>query len=585
MKKGIFKIIVGLLFWMVAVNVNALTVKPTGVTEIAPGESKNITIVVEGASETTKVLSIEGKLTFDSNIFTLGTVTKSISWGQVSGMTNFKVAGTLAEDAISTSPVTLYTVQLTAKAGATAGNTEVKIEDVVCEDDGESAIAGATGGTLTIKVKSTDNNLSALSVSGATINFSPNTTTYNVTIDAATTTISATPNHSGATVSGTGTKNLNYGNNKFDIVVTSETGAKKTYTINVTRNDNRSNNNNLKSLTLSSGSIEFDPSTTTYEVDVKKEITKLKITAELADNKATFEPNFGPREVNLDNGLNTILIKVKSEKGEVKTYTLKVNKEDSRSSVNTLSSLILSSGKIIFKPDEFEYTTMVLYDVTDIEVNYVPTDSKAKVEVTGNKNLIVGENTIVIKVTAENETTKEYKIVVTRLAEGETLPSDNTYLKQITIDNYTINFNKNTLKYDLKIKNEKALVITALPEDSTSKVKITGNENLTDGSIINITVTSEDGSTRVYQIKIEKEKAAINPIIIYAAIGGVLLVILVVLVILIIKKKGKKQKEELVYTSETGEPIVHNQDLSNYIADYMAKNADEINKGKDDEII
>ena len=53
-------------------------------------------------------------------------------------------------------------------------------------------------------------------------------------------------------------------------------------------------------------------------------------------------------------------------------------------------------------------------DVDEIEIKAEAEDSKAEVLVEGNKNLKIGENTITIKVTAEDETVRTYKIAVTK---------------------------------------------------------------------------------------------------------------------------------------------------------------------------
>ena len=49
----------------------------------------------------------------------------------------------------------------------------------------------------------------------------------------------------------------------------------------------------------------------------------------------------------------------------------------------------------------------------NIELNIEPTDNKSKVEF-NNKELILGKNEIIIKVTAEAENIKEYKLIITR---------------------------------------------------------------------------------------------------------------------------------------------------------------------------
>lgn len=85
--------------------------------------------------------------------------------------------------------------------------------------------------------KSSEKNLSSLSVSEGTLSpkFSAGTTTYKVDLTSETEslTISAKAKDSKAKVSGTGKKELKIGENNFTVTVTAEDGSKKTYTISV----------------------------------------------------------------------------------------------------------------------------------------------------------------------------------------------------------------------------------------------------------------------------------------------------------------------------------------------------------------
>ena len=92
----------------------------------------------------------------------------------------------------------------------------------------------------------------------------------------------------------------------------------------------------------------------------------------------------------------------------------------------------------------------------------------------------------------------------------------------------------------IKIEKEKTLNIEVILEDPTSSYKITGNNDLKDGSIIKINTTSKDGSTREYQIVIEKE----NKIFLYI-IGTILILSIVGLIVYVVISKIKENKEEL----------------------------------------
>jgi len=88
---------------------------------------------------------------------------------------------------------------------------------------------------------STNNNLSSLSVEGYTLNekFNKDTTSNTVSVpsEVEKIKINAKKEDSKATINGTGTFNVSEGDNSFNIVVTSEKGTKKTYTLKVTVED------------------------------------------------------------------------------------------------------------------------------------------------------------------------------------------------------------------------------------------------------------------------------------------------------------------------------------------------------------
>ena len=92
------------------------------------------------------------------------------------------------------------------------------------------------------------------------------------------------------------------------------------------------------------------------------------------------------------------------------------------SSNANLKSLSLNTGSISpkFSANTTSYTAKVSNTVTKVNVTARTADSGAKVvSVTGNSNLKVGVNNVVVTVQAANGTQKKYTIVVTRLAEGE----------------------------------------------------------------------------------------------------------------------------------------------------------------------
>lgn len=389
----------------------------------------------------------------------------------------------------------------------TSGTASLILKNISYKNSSDEDITISEQLNVSIRVKSSINTLDNLEISGAKINFNKSVTSYDVTINSDTTTISATKTNQYSKVTGTGSKKLDYGKNTFSITVESETGTKKVYTINVTRIDNRSTNNDLSSLKISSGTIAFNKVITTYNLNVTSDVEKIKIDATTEDKKASFVDKFGPREVKLNYGKNEILLKVKSEKQTEKVYTLNVTRKDDREGNIYLKSLTLSNGNISFDKEKFEYTVNVGLDVEKITINAIPEDDKSTVKYDSEVQLNEGNNTVEIEVASQNGLKQIYKLNIVK-SDDSGLITSNNYLKELVVEGYTISFNKEMLSYSLNIKEETRLNITAIPENEKATVNISGNNDLKNGSRIIITVTAEDNTIKEYVINVSKDETA-----------------------------------------------------------------------------
>lgn len=393
-----------------------------------------------------------------------------------------------------------------------SGSASVSITNIISLDknNDEHSVSNAN---KTIRVTDSNNYLSNITLSEGTIDFDKSKTTYNVkNINGSTIDITATLESSYAKISGdVGKKNLKFGLNTFKITVTSEAGVNRVYTLNIYRNDNRDKTNTLSSLEIENYKIspDFNKNTINYTLTVKKDVTSVKINAILDSDKSSFNKGYGPRTVNLNYGVNTILIKVTSESDSTKTYTVKVTREDDRSSNNYLKSLNVSSGDFEFNKKTQNYSFTVQNEVTSIKVFAVAEDEKSKVSGAQTYNLKEGLNKINIVVTAENKQTRTYTLQVTRIVKNINKEVNNK-LKSLEISNYQINFDPETTIYNLTIENESSLDIIPKVQDSTSSVVVNGNENLKDGSVIKLIVTAVDGSTKEYIINISKNEEIKN---------------------------------------------------------------------------
>lgn len=418
--------------------------------------------------------------------------------------------------------------------------------------------------TKTIKVNNTNNYLSNINISEGNLSpsFDKNTTTYDVK-DINTDSILITPvkDDESSTISGDfGNKKLKYGKNTFKITVTSEAKVNRIYTINVYRTDNRDKTNTLSMLDVDGYTLNptFDKNKTSYSLNVKKDITSVNISAKLDSEKSSFVSGYGPRNVKLEYGDNSVLIKVKSESESIKTYTIKIVREDARSSNNYLKSLNVTSGDFKFDKKTLNYSFTVSNDTESIKVLAEAEDNKSVVSGSKTYNLKEGLNKITITVTAENKSKRVYTLQVTRIVKD--VKNDiNNKLDSLEIENYQINFDPETTIYNLTIENEKNLNIDFKTQDVSSSAVVYGNENLVDGSSIKVVVTAVDGSVKEYIINISKNEevnsdenksnnnaVSLNDnrkveIIIGVSSAFAIIIIIIIFVYLSIKKSLKKR--------------------------------------------
>jgi formylglycine-generating enzyme required for sulfatase activity len=195
---------------------------------------------------------------------------------------------------------------------------------------------GSTVKTYAITVTRASSNkasLASLAMSTGTLMppFSPDTTSYTVNVPNGVTEITATGKIADAKSSMAGSsgvpQKLAVGANKIEISVTAEDGATtKTYAITVRRNG--SGNANLKSLTVSAGTLApaFSANTTEYALNVPYGMTEFTISGIPVEAKSTMSANNGKPQ-RLSVGTNAVRISAISEDGGTeKIYTVNVRR-------------------------------------------------------------------------------------------------------------------------------------------------------------------------------------------------------------------------------------------------------------------
>jgi hypothetical protein len=308
-----------------SVHAAAFAATISGPTQITAGQQFTVNV---GVANVTNMMGMSAEWAYDSSKLTLVSST---------GQNGFTLTlGTkLVVDRLTgkSGNFTVASIVFKAKTTFTVGATAIVSINNSSYSNGVTDINDLNKRQLSIKMVSDNSYLKTLTVSSGTLNFSKTTLDYTVVVENSVSSISlgATPEYSKATVSGTGTKNLAVYSNYFNIVVTAENGSKRTYVVNVQRKDGNglasppSTNNNLKSLTISgfdAFNAGFDKATLTYVLEVGNLVTDLTITADPEDSKSAVVIN----KQTLVVGSNTITVVVTAENGDVKTYTITVNR-------------------------------------------------------------------------------------------------------------------------------------------------------------------------------------------------------------------------------------------------------------------
>ena len=260
--------------------------------------------------------------------------------------------------------------------------------------------------------------------------------------------------------------------------------------------------------------------------------------------------------VNITGNTTVKLIKVRSQTGSNRTYILSFVKEGTdeieKESLQ-LFSLSIPNAYIPFESDTSNYNITVDYATNVIDLFAALKDSESSIKYTkkdDNNNYIettaygiplnVGDNYINIEITDKDGDIAYYRLTIIRKEFGLDI-SNNTLLSDLKVLNYNIDFDPLVKDYKVKIKQEKSLLITAVPESNRAEVFITGNDNLTGFSTVRIKVVAENGTYQVYSIDISKDafNKELEKMAVLLGIG----IILLSSCIIIIKKKIKSKKD------------------------------------------
>ena len=330
--------------------------------------------------------------------------------------------------------------------------------------------------------------------------------------------------------------------NTVTVIVTAQDSTTKTYTITLTRAAPLSDNADLGSLTISSGTLspQFSSSVITYTASVDNSVTQVTVTPTASDSSATIavNDNIVPSGTShIVTGLtvgepNTVTVIVTAQDSTTKTYIITLTRAALSDNAD-LAGLTISSGTLSpqFSSSVITYTASVDNSVTQVTVTPTASDSSATIAVNDNivpsgtghivTGLTAGEpTTVTVIVTAQDSTTKTYIITLTRAA-----LSDNADLAGLTISSGTLSpqFSSSVTAYTASVDNSVTQVtVTPTASDSSATIAVNGNivtsgtghilTGLTAGepTTVTVIVTAQDSTTKTYIITLTRAALSDN---------------------------------------------------------------------------
>lgn len=274
-----------------------------------------------------------------------------------------------------------------------------------------------------------------------------------------------------------------------------------------------STNNNLKSLSVSAGSLSpgFSPGNTNYSVSVPDAVSSITISAEAEDGKASVS---GAGNKSLKYGSNKFTISVRAENGATKEYSINVNREDNRSSDANLKSLKVNNGTLSpsFSAGTTSYTVDVPYSVGKLDISAEAADSNSKVNINNPELVAESTTTVTIHVVAQNGASKTYTIKVNRGKDpNKQLSNDNNLISlKPSIGILSPVFDSQKTNYFIYLPYEVETIDFEyeVSDKTYATVEKGGEDKLKPNSANKITfaVKAEDESVKTYTVTVYRAK-------------------------------------------------------------------------------
>ena len=397
------------------------------------------------------------------------------------------------------------------------------------------------------KTLSSNNKITDITIDGVSLNnFHPDVNRYdNIIVNKPSVFIDIKGQDSRAMITGVGSAIIRRGSpTEVNICITSEDGNVNIYTLVITyvREVVKSHDASLEMIELYNGNTRldfvFDKDKDSYRIKVDNYVDNVDVKATLSNGKATFVNGYEPRKIKLDYGQNIVELKIESENGDIKIYTINIERDDRRSNDNTLKKFIINDVEIAIEKDRYNYEVTLPFDVLKTEIKAIPNSNKSTINYK-DINLDEGKNSVCINVIAENGKKRDYCVSIIRESKieedvslSDVIVEKQKELENIIIDGYDLFFRKDVHEYNLNVSNNtKELSFKIEPSDL--EIEILNNKDLKDNSIVVLKV-KDNGE---YTIKIHKEDEQNSNMLLYL---GIFCLLAIITGLFILFKKKKK---------------------------------------------
>ena len=284
---------------------------------------------------------------------------------------------------------------------------------------------------------------------------------------------------------------------EFNIEVAGDNGEVNIYKVMV----NKGVSTRLINVATTEGRIEFSPDKYTYDVYVSTETERISLVdLETEDKQARIKGDFEDIELIDDETEVEVIVENAGYRSSYNFNFIKVQ------DLTKIESIRVNDGDKIWQgnADEFGNFEIIVNNETNIDnlnIDIILQDRMGSFEISDSIVNEDGSYSYLIDVEDKYGIKKQYSLKIKNDL------SDNNFLEKLNVNGKKIpGFNRYATEYEIFLNADDELVIDAIAEHPSASVDIKIPETLTDNSIVEIVVTSEKGTPRVYRIFVEKEQ-------------------------------------------------------------------------------